>query len=370
MAEFVKCLFGGLSSFYEKSKPILAMIFVQICCAGMNILSKLALDQGMSHFVLVFYRHLFATIVTAPLAYILERNTRPKLTMRIFSEIFISSLLGIQLSQNFYYEGLKYTTATVSTALINLVPAMTFIMAIVFRMESLNIRSLTGQAKIVGTLIGVSGAMTMTLYKGIKIQLWSSPFHLSHYNGSNNKNEDLTRGSLMVVIGCIAFAGWFILQTSICKKYPVQYSNNAITCFLATIQSAVITLIFERDRYGVWALGWNVKLLTAVYSGVVASGMAFWLLTWCITKKGPVFTTMFGPLLLIIVAIMGSIFLEEKFYLGSVIGALLIVIGLYIMLWSKRKDVEKIVKIPSTLSGICNNKESGKVEQKEESINI
>ncbi|GLJ17400.1 hypothetical protein SUGI_0302480 [Cryptomeria japonica] len=370
MAENGKCLFEGLSSFYETSKPSLAMILVQICFAGMNIISKIALNHGMSHFLIVFYRHLVATIVTVPLACILERNARPKLTIRIFSEIFISSLLGLTLSQNLYYTGMDYTTATFSTALLNLVPAVTFLMAIVFRMESLSIRSLAGQAKIVGTLVSVGGAMTMTFYKGIKIQLWSSPFHLNQHSKSDHKTEDLTKGSLLLTMGVISFSAWYILQTSITKKYPVQYSSTAITFFLATIQSAVITLIFERDHYGVWALGWNINLLTAIYSGVVGSGIAFCLLAWCIKKKGPVFTTMFGPLVLIIVALLSSILLDEKFYLGSVIGSILIVIGLYIMLWSKSKEMERSVMISSTLSSISNNKEPNNIEQKEESINI
>ncbi|XP_057831598.2 WAT1-related protein At5g07050 isoform X3 [Cryptomeria japonica] len=338
MAEFGKCLFGCLPSFYEKSKPALAMIIVQICFAGLNILSKIALNQGMSHYVLIFYRQLFATIATAPVAYILERKTRPKLTIRIFGEIFICSFLGISLNMNFYYTGLSYTTATFSTALLNLVPAITFLMAIVFR--------------------------------GIKIQLWPSPFDLSRYTKSNTTTEDFTKGSLFVVMGCICFSTWFILQTHISKKYPVQYSSTAISFFLATIQCAVITLIFERGHYGVWVLGWNVKLLTAIYSGVIASGVAFCLMAWCIKKRGPIFTTMFGPLVLVIVALFGSILLDEKFYLGSVIGAILIVIGLYIMLWSKSKEMEKIVKIPSTPSSISSSKESNNVEQKEDLINI
>ncbi|XP_057831597.2 WAT1-related protein At2g39510 isoform X2 [Cryptomeria japonica] len=316
MAEFGKCLFGCLPSFYEKSKPALAMIIVQICFAGLNILSKIALNQGMSHYVLIFYRQLFATIATAPVAYILERKTRPKLTIRIFGEIFICSFLGISLNMNFYYTGLSYTTATFSTALLNLVPAITFLMAIVFRMERLSIRSLASQAKIVGTLVCVSGAMTMTFYRGIKIQLWPSPFDLSRYTKSNTTTEDFTKGSLFVVMGCICFSTWFILQTHISKKYPVQYSSTAISFFLATIQCAVITLIFERGHYGVWVLGWNVKLLTAIYSGVIASGVAFCLMAWCIKKRGPIFTTMFGPLVLVIVALFGSILLDEKFYLG------------------------------------------------------
>ena len=63
----------GLLAFYDKSNPALGMIFVQFGFARMNIISKVALSQGMSHFVLVVYRHVVATLVLVPFAYVLEK---------------------------------------------------------------------------------------------------------------------------------------------------------------------------------------------------------------------------------------------------------------------------------------------------------
>lgn len=37
------------------------------------------------------------------------------------------------IDQNFYYAGLKYTSPTFSCAMSNMLPAMTFIMAVIFR---------------------------------------------------------------------------------------------------------------------------------------------------------------------------------------------------------------------------------------------
>ncbi|KAF5946872.1 hypothetical protein HYC85_017100 [Camellia sinensis] len=42
--------------------PFLAMVIVQVGYAGMNILSKLAMDSGMNPFVHVAYRQIFASI--------------------------------------------------------------------------------------------------------------------------------------------------------------------------------------------------------------------------------------------------------------------------------------------------------------------
>ena len=84
-----------------------------------------------------------------------------------------------------------------------------------------------------------------------------------------------------------------------------------------------------------------------------------------IKKRGPVFVSAFNPLSMVTVAILGSFFLAEEMYLGRsesisptseandlcnfkvfelwnlfcrVIGSIVIVIGLYLVLWGKSKD--------------------------------
>jgi hypothetical protein len=49
------------------------MISLQFGFAGMNIITKVSLNRGMSHYVLVVYRHAFATAAIAPFAIVLER---------------------------------------------------------------------------------------------------------------------------------------------------------------------------------------------------------------------------------------------------------------------------------------------------------
>lgn len=60
-------------SFLKRCKPYIAMISLQFGYAGMNIITKVSLNRGMSHYVLVVYRHAFATAVIAPFALVLER---------------------------------------------------------------------------------------------------------------------------------------------------------------------------------------------------------------------------------------------------------------------------------------------------------
>ncbi|KAJ1382240.1 hypothetical protein SESBI_44440 [Sesbania bispinosa] len=85
----------GYAQFLGNSKPYVSMILLQFGYAGMNIIAKLSLNQGMSHYVLVVYRHAFATAAIAPFAFIFERKHQPKITFPIFMQIFILALLGL-----------------------------------------------------------------------------------------------------------------------------------------------------------------------------------------------------------------------------------------------------------------------------------
>ncbi|CAA0812866.1 WAT1-related protein [Striga hermonthica] len=319
----------GFCSLFENAKPYIAMICLQFGYAGMNIITKVSLNRGMSHYVLVVYRHAFATAVIAPFALVLERKVRPKITFTIFMQLFVLGLLGPVIDQNFYYAGLKFTSPTFSCAMSNMLPAMTFVMAVLCRMEKLEIKKVRCQAKVVGTIVTVAGAMLMTLYKGDMINLfWSKYLH--HPLRSNvpsstgqHTDKDWFKGSILLIIATFAWASFFILQAITMRKYTAQLSLTALVCFMGTLQSIAVTFVMEHKPH-VWAIGFDMNLLAAAYA-----------------KRGPVFVTAFSPLMMIIVAIMGSFILAEKIYVGGVLGAVLIVIGLYSVLWGKYKEYKE-----------------------------
>lgn len=337
---------AGSGRFLEKAKPYIAMICLQFGYAGMNIITKVSLNRGMSHYVLVVYRHAFATAVIAPFAILLERKVRPKITFTMFMQIFVLGLLGPVIDQNFYYAGLKFTSPTFSCAMSNMLPAMTFVMAVLCRMEKVNIRKVRCQAKVVGTIVTVAGAMLMTLYKGRVVQMvWSNYIHpASSYDASNasqaNSDKDWVKGSILLIIATLAWASFFILQAITLRKYTAQLSLTTLVCFLGTLQSIAVTFVMEHKPQA-WNIGFDMNLLAAAYAGIVSSGIAYYVQGLVMQKRGPVFVTAFSPLMMIIVAIMGSFILAEKIYVGGVLGAALIVVGLYSVLWGKYKEYKE-----------------------------
>ncbi|KAL9662599.1 hypothetical protein QQ045_027432 [Rhodiola kirilowii] len=333
----------GCGKFLETSKPYFAMISLQFGYAGMNIITKVSLNRGMSHYVLVVYRHAIATGVIAPFAFCLEWKRQPKITLSIFMQIFVLGLLGPVIDQNFYYAGLKYTSPTFSCAMSNMLPAMTFIMAVIFRMEKIQLKMVRCQAKIAGTALSVAGAMLMTLYKGPLVQMmWSEHIHpkksyVTDTTGTTDK--DWFKGSILLIIATLAWAALFVLQTHTLKTYTNhQLSLTSLICFMGTLQAIAVTFVMEHDM-SAWQIGWDMNLLAAAYAGIVTSSISYYVQGLVIKQRGPVFATAFSPLMMIVVAIMGSFILAEKIFLGGIIGSVLIVFGLYSVLWGKHKEM-------------------------------
>ncbi|KAJ1387255.1 EamA domain [Sesbania bispinosa] len=326
---------------FDRVKPFIGVVFLQFGYAGMDVLSKAAMNKGMSNYVLVVYRHAVAFIVMAPFALFLEKKVRPKMTFSIFMKILALSVLEPVLDQNLYFLGMKYTTATFAVTMLNVLPAITFVMACILKLEKIKIKSIRSQAKVVGTLATVAGAMVMTLIKGPVLDLFGTHRSNIHnqYNGGANVQHAI-KGSVMITIGCFSCACFTILQAITLETYPAELSLTAWICLFGTIEGGIVALIMERGNPSVWSINWDTKLLAAVYSGIICSGMAYYIQGAVMKYRGPVFVTTFNPLCMIIVAIMGSFFLAEQTYLGRVIGAIIIIIGLYLVVWGKGKDYD------------------------------
>ncbi|CAA0807306.1 WAT1-related protein [Striga hermonthica] len=237
----------------------------------------------------------------------------------------------------------------------NLIPAVTFIIAASLRIERVGWSTSAGKAKVLGTLIGIGGAMLFTFYKGPDLNIGSTGINLlettsTHHPVANGQAHNpqgahnLILGLLLALASCVSYSLWLIVQAKAAEKYPCPYSFTAMINLWGSIQSTAYALGTERD-WAQWALGWNIRLLAVVVAGVLGAGLMFTLVAWCIRMRGPLFVSTFNPLMLVMVAIAGVLFLQEKLYLGMVFGSILIILGLYMVLWGKGKEVKRAQQI-------------------------
>ncbi|XP_039051682.1 WAT1-related protein At1g09380-like [Hibiscus syriacus] len=265
--------------------------------------------------------------------------------MPILFQIFLCSVTGATVNQIFYFVGLNYTTATVACALNNVLPAATFVLAAIFRQEAVGIKKASGVAKVLGTLICVGGAMLLSFYHGHIVGIGESKVHWNYADKMSSNDSSGTIGSnsflgpFLVMASAIAWAVWFILQGQTSKNFPAPYTCTTIMCFMASIECTIIG-IFSEHKPSAWSLSSPMRLIAALYAGIICNAVAFCVMSWCIQIRGPLYVSVFSPLLLVIVAILSWVLLREKLYVGTVIGSLLIVGGLYAVLWGKDKEMK------------------------------
>ncbi|EEF34167.1 Auxin-induced protein 5NG4, putative [Ricinus communis] len=326
---------------FDDCKPVIAMVGLQFIYAGVSLFTRAALVQGMNTRVFVVYRQGIATLIMAPLAYLSVRR-KPRMSslgLKFFAWISLASLIGITANQNAYFEGLFLTSSTATTAMTNLIPAITFVMAAIFGMEKVNIRNLRSIAKIIGTVICVTGAISMALLKGPK--LLNSKL-LPPMSTLSSEGDNWLLGCIFLFGSSCFWSFWMILQVPISESCPDHLYSSAWMGFLATIESAIIALSLEKNG-AAWKLNSYLEMGCCLYAGV-GLAVSFFLQAWCISQRGPLFSAMFNPLCTVITAIIAAIFLHEETYLGSLIGALAVIIGLYVVLWGKAKDLEEVNK--------------------------
>ncbi|XP_072955267.1 WAT1-related protein At5g07050-like [Typha angustifolia] len=320
----------------KRYKAHILMTLAQMGYTFLYFITEASFNRGLNPHVYITYRHLFAGLVMLPFAYFLERKVRPKLTWALFLEISVLSLLGVSLTLNMYFASLKYTSPTFVASMVNTIASMTFVIAVLLRLEHLDAKNPRGIAKIFGTIVSLAGVTTMTLYKGPALRnLWGALIHIQ----GNATHESWLKGSILTVASCITWSIWYIMQAVTLKRYPAQLSLTTWMSFIGGAQSAVFTVFLEHKPEA-WIIGFDVKFWSIIYSGIVCSGLIIFIQLWCTEEKGPVFVTMFNPLSTIMVALLAYFIFGEKLYTGSIIGGVIVILGLYLVLWGKEKDQE------------------------------
>ncbi|KAK3016547.1 hypothetical protein RJ639_006594 [Escallonia herrerae] len=300
---------------YREVLPFGAMIFLQCTQVGQSTVFKAATTQGMSYCIFMVYSYAISTLVLLPFAFIFER--------------FSAMMCG--------YKGIDYSSPTLASAISNLTPAFTFALAILFRMEKLELRSFSSQAKIIGTIVSISGATIVVLYKGPIILKTSSQASILFDQTLKSSESNWVIGGLLLIADYLLLSAWYILQAQTVTKYPAELLVVSLFNLCVAVLAAPASLLLEPDL-SAWQFSSKMMLFAILYSGLYGSSFATAILTWGLGLKGPVYVALFTPLSIAIAAIMGVIFLGDSLYLGSIVGAVVISVGFYVVMWGKVKE--------------------------------
>lgn len=335
----------------ERTRVQLALLTVQLGYGGYYVLTKAAMSEGVNRFVFAVYRDCIALSLLAPLAFFSERAIRPKLTWTVCLLIMALGFTGIFLQQTLFLTGLAYTNTAFAAAMQNAIPVFTFMIAVLAKLEVIRLNKPDGVAKVVGICSAVTGAVTMCLYKGPTL-LGHEPTIISEpeQNSAAAATHEVgwlmgqllsygidywQIGSLCLVLNCFCMGVYTNLQVPTLKRFPAPASLSASSIFVGAL-ALVFTGLGTISDKSAWVISKPGSIVSVVYAGAIASGLNFSLQTWANQRGGPVLVAAYIPLQTVFSAFLGVMILDDPLYLGSVIGAVLILVGLYLVIWGQR----------------------------------
>ncbi|CAL5348577.1 unnamed protein product [Camellia sinensis] len=324
--------------FMKSNLPYICMILSNLVFAGTVLFSKVAIANGMNPYVFGAYRQAFATLALAPFAFFLERKNSAPLSFNLLCKIFLAAMSGITLCINLFNLSLNYIPATFVTATSNAIPAITFVLAILLRVESFSITQWHGVAMVLGSMLCVCGALLVTLVKGPPVHLTSTHKDNSNPTMGCRSKVDCIKGCLIIISAQTALSFWLVMQGLMLKIYPNKLRLTALQCFFSCIQTLVWAVAVDRN-ISAWKLRWDFNLLAVAYCWYNVQWGELLDENLGNTKEGTRLCSSIYSSFFYMHSHLLSINMEGDTPLGKDVGGfILLVCGLYGVLWGKHKE--------------------------------
>jgi drug/metabolite transporter (DMT)-like permease len=222
----------------------------------------------------------------------------------------------------------------------------------VYSTEKVNLLKVEGQTKVGGTLVCVSGAIAMALFRGPALfggkdaadsvksviidrsQPELNGWLVSSFLGLGFDQWHI--GVLCLIGNCMCMAAFLAVQAPVLKKYPAYLSVAAYSYFFGASIMITTAILFVREPKD-WSLTQS-EVLAVIFAGVFASALNYGLLTWSNKILGAALVSLYNPLQPATSAFLSTIFLGSPIYLGSVLGGILIICGLYMVTWASYRE--------------------------------
>ncbi|XP_010425593.1 PREDICTED: WAT1-related protein At3g28070 isoform X1 [Camelina sativa] len=330
---------GTVSLWRREAVFLTAMLAVETSVVGISTLFKVATSKGLNIYPYLGYSYLLASLLLLPSLFFTNRSrSLPPLSLSILCKIGLLGFLGSMYVITGYI-GIEYSNPTLGSAIGNITPALTFILAVIFRMEKVSFKERSSVAKVMGTILSLTGALVVIFYHGPHVFVASSlpyvNFRISPSLSSSN-SDWLIGGALFTIQGIFVSVS-FILQAHIMSEYPAAFTVSFLYTLCVSFVTTTIGLVVEKNNPSVWIIHFDITLITIVTMAIITS-VYYVIHSWTVRHKGPVYLAIFKPLSILIAVVMGFIFLNDSLYLGCLIGGILITLGFYAVMWGKANE--------------------------------
>ncbi|KAK8934948.1 WAT1-related protein [Platanthera zijinensis] len=341
------------SSSFENFLIIAGLLLVQGVYGFYTIFLSRILAMGLSPLFMIVAGGFLGAVFLLPFAVILERKKWPKrITLAMVVQFVAIALGGVTMFQGLLLMGIKRTTPAIASAMPNLVPGFVFIIAAFFRLEKFSFWCKYSQTKVIGTIVCLGGALAMSM---LQTPTASKSLFFLGESVNDSTYKDWLFGCFYLLAAIIIVSFVMVLQATTMVGFPAPFTLCVITSLLGSILTGILQILIE-GKLDVGSSNLSLFLIILVISGTMVSSTCVVYQTWCVSKKGPLLVSIFSPIQTLSATSLSMILFRQSVSLGSSIGMLLMVTGLYVVLWAKRKEDFVVVKgNTSTVQNVQND---------------
>ena len=285
-------------------KAYLMLILCAFFWSGNFIVGKFATLYEVPPLTLNFFRWLIVWIILIPFTFrdILKNI---KVIKKNFYPILLMSITSISIFNSVVYYSLNFTQVLNGALMISIIPVLIVFISFIFKTEKINF------TQIFGLLLSITGVLTI----------------ITRLDFAKLINLDLNKGDLWLLV---AMLSWAIYSTMlITHKTGLKY----LSFMTAIVSIGLIFLfpqfLFEFSNHQV--IKFNIPFILITSYVVFFAGLGSYIL-WnkAVVIVGPNKAGIFLHLMPVFSSFMAIFLLNEKLMKFHIIGAIIIIIGIYL----------------------------------------
>lgn len=232
---------------------------------------------------------------------------------------------GMYFGQLYLLLALKHVSVLNYAVISALQPVSTMFVGHVAGIEPIELRSRSGQLKLVGVLLAVGGGTVIVS---------------SQANGPGNVNApgNVLVGNVFALLFMFGASCYPLLQKQLLGSGRLNQANVTAWGMASGTLCIGLTLpVRFSDSFDMSDSPFFTfpVLLVLFYMALVASALSYSLITWALDHSSPVFVITFSPLQLVMTASFAALFMGDAVLLAEALGMVSVCLGLWLLAASR-----------------------------------
>jgi drug/metabolite transporter (DMT)-like permease len=288
----------------QNFKAYLMLVLATLFWAGNFMVGKFAFLEGIPPMTLVFYRWSLVWIILLPFTY-KEILKHKSIIFNNLPLLFFLAFTSVGLFNSFTYLSLVHTQVINASLFNTAIPAMIILLCFLFKIEK------TNKYQIFGLITSVLGILSIIT----KLDIY------------NLLSLNFNKGDLIMIGGVITWG----LYSSFLKKKNFTLPLLTLVHILCTFGLIFILPQYLYELSQGLVIKFDINLgYTLVFLALFPSIGSYYCWAGAVSIIGPNRSGIFLSLIPLFSTIMAITFLNERFQFFHLIGAILIVLGLFL----------------------------------------